>query len=274
MNATNPMKKAPGAWVRMAGLWTMLLLCGALAAQVRAPAQWWNALTRDDAADVGSLLLRHVDPNSVDEKTGLPAIMFAVRNGSWKAYDVLRTTPGIQVDQPNALNETALMYLSLLGETQRARALIAAGAQVNRLGWTPLHYAASKGRDDTLRMLIAQHAIVNAPGPDGTTPLMMAALSGRESTVRLLLENGADATMFNLKHQTAADWARTGEHAALAAKLDTLADSVQARRLMGPQTGSASVPPSSQAPATAPAAQKTAPSYFKPDLIEDVSPGQ
>lgn len=272
----NLWKIAPGAWMRMAGLWVMLLVCGSLVAQVAAPAQWWNALTRDDAADVSGMLLRHVDPNSVDEKTGLPSIMFAVRNESWKVYDLLRRTPGIQLDAPNRLGETALMYLSLTGETQRAQALIDAGAQVNRLGWTPLHYAASKGRNETLQMLIAHHAIVNAPGPDGTTPLMMAALSGRESTVRLLLENGADATMFNLKHQTAADWARVGEHTGLADKLSALADTVAARRVMGPQNETA--PASSAAPASAPAVspadEQSISRYFAPGKIEHVPAGQ
>lgn len=267
MNAWN---KKPDSWQRLAGLCTMLLMCGVVVAQTLAPDAWWNALVRDDAADVRTMLLRHVDPNSVDKKTGLPAIMFAVRKQSWKVYDVLSTTSGIQLDAPNRLDETALMYLSLLGQTERAKALIAAGAQVNRLGWTPLHYAASKGRDETLQMLIAQHAIINAPGPDGTTPLMMAALNGRESTVRLLLESGADATMFNLKHQTAADWARTGEHPKLAEKLDALAATVQARRLAGSQKAS----PSTPEPQASTVDRESISSYFDPDLFEDVPPGR
>lgn len=262
--------KKPHAWTRLAGLFTMLLICGATAAQVAAPDAWWNALVRDDTTDVRTMLLRHVDPNSVDPKTGLPSIMFAVRRQSWQVYDVLSTTPGIQIDAANRLDETALMYLSLLGETERAQALISAGALVNRLGWTPLHYAASKGRDETLQMLISQRAIVNAPGPDGTTPLMMAALYGRESTVRLLLENGADATMFNLKHQTAADWARTGQHGTLAEKLDALATKVQAQRLSGPQDTTSSP----TKPAKVESKKKSHPSYYNPDLYVDIPAGQ
>src|SRR3546814_6545439 len=70
------------------------------------------------------------------------------------------------------------MYLAVAGQTERARTLIARGAQVNRLGWTPLHYAASKGHVETAKLLLANKAMVNAPSPDGTTPLMMAGLSG------------------------------------------------------------------------------------------------
>ncbi|MBV6271985.1 ankyrin repeat domain-containing protein [Alcaligenaceae bacterium CGII-47] len=267
---TNTWNKTSGVWPRLAVACAMALMCAAVAAQSLAPDAWWNALVRDDTADVSTLLQRLVDPNSVDEKTGLPAIMFAVRKQSWKVFDLLSTTPGVQIDAPNRLNETALMYLALLGQTKRAEALIDAGAQVNRLGWTPLHYAASKGRDETLKMLIARRAIVNSPGPDGTTPLMMAALSGRESTVRLLLESGADATMFNLNHQTAADWARTGEHPKLATKLDALAAGVQARRLSDTQKAQS---PSS-GPEVSAVDKKAISSYFDPDLFVDVPAGQ
>lgn len=269
---TSLWNKKPSAWSQLTGLCAMLLLCGAVAAQATAPDAWWSALTRDDTASVGTLLLRHVDPNSVEPKTGLPAIMFAIRKQSWKVYDILSTTPGVQIEKPNRLDETALMYLSLLGETQRAQALIAAGAQVNRLGWTPLHYAASKGRNETLQMLIGQGAIVNAPGPDGTTPLMMAALYGSEGAARLLLENGADATMFNLKHQTAADWAMIGKHPKLAEKLSTLAAEVQARHLTGPQGKASS--PSGSATITESAKKSRSGDYYDPDLFVDIPAGQ
>ncbi|WP_439898334.1 kynureninase/PvdN C-terminal domain-containing protein [Klebsiella pneumoniae] len=43
------------------------------------------------------------------------------------------------------------------------QALIARGAQVNRLGWTPLHYAASKGRLETARMLLGKQAFLLFP---------------------------------------------------------------------------------------------------------------
>ena len=46
-----------------------------------------------------------------------------------------------------------LLRLAIAGQTERAKKLIARGAQVNRLGWTPLHYAASKGQMEMARML-------------------------------------------------------------------------------------------------------------------------
>ncbi len=232
MHITSPTRALLRASWLLALILTLLASLGPVPARAQqtATADWWSAIRRDDASALQGMLLRHADPNAVNAE-GTPSLVQAARDQSWQVFDVLRSAPGIQIDQPNALDETALMYLCILGDTQRAVDLIRAGAQVNRLGWTPLHYAASKARMDTARMLIEHGAIVNAPGPDGTTPLMMAALSGKADMVRLLLQHGADATMFNSAHQTAADWARRGNSLTLAAALDDLASRVtQARR--------------------------------------------
>jgi hypothetical protein len=52
---------------------------------------------------------------------------------------------------------------------------------------------------------------------------MMAGLSGSVPMVRLLMAHGADPTMFNTAHETAADWARKGNNQSLAARLDEAA---------------------------------------------------
>lgn len=203
-------------------------------AQGGATANWWSAIERDDVSEISSQLLRGADPNAVNAR-GNPALVQAAREQSWKVFDLLRIAPGIRVDQANARGETALMYLSILGQTARAAALIQAGAQVNRLGWTPLHYAASKGQVEMAGQLIEWGAIVNAPGPDGTTPLMMAALSGKRAMVQLLLDHGADPTMRNLAHESAADWARKRKNEIIAAELDAAAARVtQARQARQP----------------------------------------
>jgi hypothetical protein len=231
--------------------WLMaLLLCGvAWAATVQAAqapdADWWSAIRRDDVSEVQTKLLRGVDVNAFNA-LGNPALTQAAREQSWKVFDLLKSAPGVQVDLANAHNETALMYLCILGETQRALALIQVGAQVNRLGWTPLHYAASKGQLETAKMLIRRGAIVNAPGPDGTTPLMMAALWGKADTVQLLLSHGADPTMFNSARETAVDWALKRNNTALAESLKKAAHRVQqarARQGQGAGTNSDTMAP-------------------------------
>ena len=231
-----------------------LMLGGVALAQQAPGADWWSAIDRDDVSSVTGLLLRNVDPNALNER-GNPALTQAVRDQSWKVYDALRAAPGVEIDKPNAHNETALMYLCIEGQTQRAQTLIAAGAQVNRLGWTPLHYAASKGRVETAKMLIAHKAIINAPGPDGTTPLMMAALSGSQSMVDLLLSQGADPTMFNLAHETAADFASKRGYASLAQSLGDASAQRAAERQLGVDASAPAKSPEARPAQSAPAVQ-------------------
>lgn len=220
-----PARSLAGACVAAA------LACGAIAPAHAAepPRNWWVYLHNDNAADLRKLLAQGADPN-VRYKNGQPALMRAVVDGAWQVFDLLAADPRTDLEAVNPANETALMYLAVAGQMQRASELIARGAKVNRLGWTPLHYAASKGHVDTARLLLKHEAMVNAPSPDGTTPLMMAALSGNRDMVQLLLDSGADITTRNLKGQNVVDWARQGKAGKLAAELTTLVAAAEQRR--------------------------------------------
>lgn len=210
-------------------LWVVALLASGAAASAPPPADWWVDIANDRADKVQAMLVAGVDPNELSEQ-GQPAIMQAIRDGAWNVYDVLARSRKTVLNAINVNRETPLMYLAVVGQTERAKDLIQRGAQVNRLGWTPLHYAASKGHLDTARLLIANEAIINAPAPDGTTPLMMAAYAGSTQMVQLLLGAGADATTLTLQKQDAADWARIKNHHELASQLDVLTEKVLAQR--------------------------------------------
>jgi len=56
-------------------------------------------------------------------------------------------------------------------------------------GWTPLLWAAARGCEDIVRLLVDRNDVdVNATGTDGQSPLSQAAKKGYEAIVRLLLE--------------------------------------------------------------------------------------
>src|SRR5699024_4501442 len=117
-----------------------------------------------------------------------------------------------------------LMYLAIMGEVDRGKALVAQGAKINRLGWTPLHYAASRGQVEFARWLLDEGAFIHAPAPDGTTPLMMGAFSGNRAMVDLLLEAGADLRAVNIHQHTAVDWAESANQNRIAKYLQQLID--------------------------------------------------
>ena len=67
----------------------------------------------------------------------------------------------------------------------------------------PLH----NGHLDVIRLLLEQHAYIDAESPNGTTPLMMAAHYGTPEAVKLLLAEGADPTLKNQLGLSAIDFA-------------------------------------------------------------------
>jgi uncharacterized protein len=69
---------------------------------------------------------------------------------------------------------------------------------VDRLGRTPLHYAANEGRARDIELLIEAGSNLNATDDNGCTPLHFAAQSGNIKVVALLLLNGADVNALDL----------------------------------------------------------------------------
>lgn len=211
-------------WTHIRSLMAAFILMVPLSAtHAENPRDWWVDIVNDRVGKVEQMLKDGADPNEISPM-GQPAIMQAIRESAWGVYDVLLSHPDTVLNAINVNRETPLMYLAVIGETERAKDLIRRGALVNRKGWTPLHYAASTGQMDTARMLLEHGADVNAPAPDDTTPLMMAAYGGNEPMVRLLLEAGADISVRNRQHYNVVDWAGFKSNTKLARKLQALID--------------------------------------------------
>jgi len=165
------------------------------------------AIKRDDPATITALLNRGFDPNTRDPD-GLPGLFLAVREPSLKAAEALIAWPKSNVEVRTAQDESPLMMAALRGHLDLARKLIARDADVNKPGWTPLHYAATNGHLAIMSLLLEHHAYIDAESPNGTTPLMMAAHYGSPEAVKLLLEAGADPMLKNQLGLTALDFAQ------------------------------------------------------------------
>jgi ankyrin repeat protein len=189
---------------------------------------FFKAIVFDQVPVVGNLIYRGMDPNTPTEK-GEPALVFAVRSGAPKTVAFLLKQPGIQIDATNAADETALMLAANANDLASANLLIEAGASVNRPNWTPLHYAASKGHTEMMRLLIDNDAYIDSESPNGTTPLMMAAYYATPKAVKLMLEEGADPTLQNKDGQTALDMALSKDKKLSAQYIRVFLDALEAK---------------------------------------------
>jgi len=158
---------------------------------------FFHAVKVDDSGVIKSLLARGLDPNIVEPQRGDTGLMLALREDSRRVFDVLLNAPGIDLEIKARNGDNALMIACYKGNKPAVEALLARGAEVNRPGWTPLHYAANIGNNDIVKLLLDKSAYIDAESPNKTTPMMMAVLGNHIMTVKLLLDEGADATLRN-----------------------------------------------------------------------------
>ena len=187
----------------------LCLICmGNLLSQAQTPVQiadFAKAAKFDDASEVKSLLKKGVNPNTVDAN-GSPMLVLATREKSLKVIDVLLGDQNIDVDLSDKNGETPLMMASIDGNLPLVKTLVIDHkAQLDHIGWTPLHYACAKGQLEVAQFLIANGAIVDSMSLGNTTPLMMAVQSGNEKLVKLLLDKDADLQLRNSQRLTAID---------------------------------------------------------------------
>ena len=156
---------------------------------------FFRAVQIDDDRTVKTVLARGLDPNLHDPQRGETGLIIAMRNDAMRVATLLLAQPGLKIDEQSPNGNTALMMAALQKNKPAVLAMLERGAQVNRPGWTALHYAAASGDLDIMKLLLERHAYIDAASPTGTTPLMLAAREGQEDAVQLLLDEGADARL-------------------------------------------------------------------------------
>lgn len=193
---------------------------------------FFAAVKRDDVAAVRQLAERGFDLNTRNE-AGEHALFLALRDEAPAVSSFLLAQAKVQVEVRTSKDESPLMMAALKGRLDAARRLIERKAEVNKPGWTPLHYAATNadaGSAAMVRLLLEHHAYIDAESPNGSTPLMMAAHYGNPGVVKLLLEEGADPLLKNQQGLSAIDFANRAQRAESA---EIIAAFVRARQPRG-----------------------------------------
>ena len=168
-------------------------------------ADFAKAAKFNDVSTVRSLVSKGVSPNSIDAKGEL-MLNLAIKDKSEDVITFLVANKATDVDISNKFGETPLMIASIEGNLPLVKMLIQErNAQINHIGWTPLHYSCARGHLEVAQYLIANGAVVDSLSPGNTTPLMMAVQSGNEALVKLLLDKGADIQVRNSQGFTAID---------------------------------------------------------------------
>lgn len=172
---------------------------------------FFRALERDDVRTVQRLQALGFDLNTPSPDLE-PPLYLAIAKESYAVAGYLAAQPSVDVEARSPADESPLMMAALKGQLRLVQALIDRKAHVNKLGWTPLHYAATHSERVALeitRLMLEHHAYIDAASPNGSTPLMMAARYGRAEVVQLLLEEGADPLLRNQKGLSAIDFAHS-----------------------------------------------------------------
>lgn len=169
---------------------------------------FFRAVKLDDGRTVNALLKRGFDPNTIEPERGDTGLILALREKSMNVVPLLINSPRINLEAKTGNGDNALMIATFSANKPAVDMLLAKGAAVNRVGWTPLHYAAASGDQVIAQMLLDRSATVDALSPNKTTPIMMAARAGNIMMVKLLLDAGADASLKNDQGMTAIDFAR------------------------------------------------------------------
>ena len=185
----------------------LFVFIGFSAAQAGSYEDFFSAIAQDNPSAIERLLQRGFDPNSVDPQ-GQYGLMVALRGGAWKVAARLIAEPSTLVEVRTEKDESPLMMAAIKGQFALCEQLIAREADVNKPGWTALHYAASGGYAAIVQLLLDHYAYIDAASPNGSTPLMMAAMYGSSEAVKLLLDAGADPSLKNARGLTALDFAQ------------------------------------------------------------------
>jgi ankyrin repeat protein len=213
-------------------LCALTISVSSVSAQPSSPAavkEYWLMIKNDRDAEMRGLFRTGFNPNRRNSDQQ-PPLIYAAREDSWRAFDLLMAHPKIDINLGNQYNETPIMYTALLGDLARTQKLIDLGARVSQPGWNALHYATVKSQVPVVKLLLSKGASVDELNPDGDTALILAVRTGNIEVIQALINAGSDPTSSNFKAQDAIETAREKGNIPLAQALEKIARERRAKQ--------------------------------------------
>ncbi len=156
---------------------------------------------------IKALKNKDLNPNTLS-KSGDAPLPYAVREDSYKVFKYLLEVSDINIEMQNKSTENALMMLSFKGNLELVKLMVDKyDAEVEKEGWSPIHYAATNGHLPIIQYLVSKEAYVDAGSPNNTTALMLAARYGHIKVVKFLLDHDANLSIHNDQNLTTIDFA-------------------------------------------------------------------
>ena len=201
-----------------------------------------NLIRTGETAEVAAAAEEDKSLVACRDAQGVSALLWSVYNGQPLIRDFLVAhLPELDVFEASAVGDCArlesllrqdavlayqtsadgwspLHLAAAFGGHQATALLLAHGAHVHQSSRNPMHNQplhaciALGGELETVRLLIAQGADMNAAQAGGYTPLHQAAAAGRRELVLLLLDAGADPGRLCDQGKTPGEYARERGH--------------------------------------------------------------
>ena len=195
------------------------------------PCMAWNTGEFFQSAtnsDVQECIDRGADTNGQDEM-GLAPLHLATMASNSEALSALLEAGARTTTQDYLFGRTPMHYAAQFGTAQTINVLHAAGADIDaeeHKGATPLHVVVAWNNPETLDALLEAGADVNARDKNGVTPLHNAAeVLGSTRNIEVLLRAGAYIEARDKNDSTPLHWAAaTGKAETINALLEAGAD--------------------------------------------------
>ncbi|KAK4032231.1 ankyrin repeat and SOCS box protein-like protein [Parachaetomium inaequale] len=146
------------------------------------------------------------DPDLTRPPRGIGLVHVAARFGLTTSLSMMlerAKADKVDIDAPDRLGRTPLVYAAERGRAAVVESLIEAGACVQTrdyMGATPLHWAALRGHKDIMALLLNNGAQADAEVQGGGTPLAWAIEGGSRSSAELLLKVCGTISACNGRH--------------------------------------------------------------------------